>query len=625
MNLVSISKKIILAGLLSTFSATIQAGWLPQWISNACPDISTKNTTYIGLGALALAGTGLAGYLWYKKCYTPTTSEPKNIQQDPQASITSVPKKDKGKEKSNDILTHTIFPHFKVWLEACEKLPFFQLITDETFSRDEYYRQNPDHKEGDRLESDKYHDPRNDKTSLELAELDQALTTYFHLNQNDILFNDPHCWVNNELPQKLINSLPADESPVFEPYVQKLVVPHNSKIAFFGDIHGDIHSLNSFLQQLQERGCLDGFEITDPTFYMVFLGDYTDRGWYGAEVIYTILRLKCVNPHNVILVRGNHEQLQEKSVFYKQLCCKFENHTASSSETPLPKLFEKIQKFYETLPLALYLGSGDEQHKDFILCCHGGLEIGFDPLPLLNHEQPRGYAILGPLSRLTTIRRLQLPKNEHLINVFTQANTAIKNYQDLENNILVMNKVSATPFLEPFQPEGLVTLKKSFFHKKLMPLFIGFQWNDYEVNPDHEKLKIPWFIKNHKTFGRGFTLGKTFNEVALALQSDESNTVHGVFRAHQHSPSPEDPMMQRILNTDGHDHDCNAGVGKLWIPSNSKPKHEHSLWDNIVCTFNVCPHTVYQQAGFTSATYGLLTLGTGYQEWKLEIITQKMF
>lgn len=102
-------------------------------------------------------------------------------------------------------------------------------------------------------------------------------------------------------------SLP--EQP-FEPVAQKLIVPAGSIIAFHGDLHGDVHSVIEFIEHLKDKKYMDAddpFKIAKDNFYMIFLGDYVDRGWHGSEVMYTITRLKVENPNQVFLVRGNHE------------------------------------------------------------------------------------------------------------------------------------------------------------------------------------------------------------------------------------------------------------------------------------------------------------------------------
>ena len=96
----------------------------------------------------------------------------------------------------------------------------------------------------------------------------------------------------------------------FQPFAQKLQVPSGSEVVFHGDFHGDIHSFIAMLDSLNQAGTLDGFRLAKPNRYMVFLGDYTDRGNYGIEVLYTLLRLKLANPDRVFMARGNHEDVQ---------------------------------------------------------------------------------------------------------------------------------------------------------------------------------------------------------------------------------------------------------------------------------------------------------------------------
>ncbi len=70
-----------------------------------------------------------------------------------------------------------------------------------------------------------------------------------------------------------------------------------------GDLHGDLESLVHILKasQFMEKAAHDADVL------LVFLGDYGDRGPYSPEVYYLVLKLKQLFPHQVVLMRGNHE------------------------------------------------------------------------------------------------------------------------------------------------------------------------------------------------------------------------------------------------------------------------------------------------------------------------------
>jgi protein phosphatase len=70
-----------------------------------------------------------------------------------------------------------------------------------------------------------------------------------------------------------------------------------------GDIHGDLESLGYILKNSGfMKKTSEGEEI-----FLVFLGDYGDRGFYSPEVYYVVLKLKEMFPENIVLMRGNHE------------------------------------------------------------------------------------------------------------------------------------------------------------------------------------------------------------------------------------------------------------------------------------------------------------------------------
>ena len=194
---------------------------------------------------------------------------------------------------------------------------------------------------------------------------------YNHLaNQSQWLFpprtslvNGEDAWKNIFHEKVLVDDNGALTKTVRSPhaYIQKLVVAPNSNVIIMGDIHGSIHSLNRNLDKLihQDRVLRDDFMLADNT-YMIFLGDYTDRGRHGLEVWITLMKLYCTNPGKVVILRGNHENMAAATA----------NYFIQEAQQKLPadKQFwwrRSFDKVFGYLPRALLLGCGN----NFVLCC----------------------------------------------------------------------------------------------------------------------------------------------------------------------------------------------------------------------------------------------------------------
>jgi hypothetical protein len=67
------------------------------------------------------------------------------------------------------------------------------------------------------------------------------------------------------------------------------------RIIVFGDIHGDLEVLQA------------GLEIATNNDFVIFLGDFADRGPEGVEVIDTVNRYITENAVRSIGIKGNHE------------------------------------------------------------------------------------------------------------------------------------------------------------------------------------------------------------------------------------------------------------------------------------------------------------------------------
>lgn len=193
-----------------------------------------------------------------------------------------------------------------------------------------------------------------------------ALDT-FSIHMQTGSFNNPRAWLDHKAPTTDIYNLnQTTQRPIF---VQQKTFSVGDKIIPIGDRHGDVHGLLTTIADYIDP---DSWRIKDPRVHFLFLGDYTDRGIYGYESIFTLLSLKNANPHQVFLIRGNHED--------KNICSHYGFTEELASKGISPKTINKIFNFFELLPSALYFGSS----TDYMQGCHGGIELSYNPQHLRN-------------------------------------------------------------------------------------------------------------------------------------------------------------------------------------------------------------------------------------------------
>ena len=361
---------------------------------------------------------------------------------------------------------------------------------------------------------------------------------------------------------------------VFQPYVQKLTLSPDDEVIFHGDIHGDIHSLLSSLNKLEAMGYLkkDSFELRSPQTYLVFLGDYVDKGYYGVEVMYTLLRLKIANPDHVILVRGNHEDFAQPSDAHHS----FGLELASKFGSNIQEMRAMITRFYNFMPVALYLGYGN----NYIQCCHGGIEHGYQPHDLLHGTAQ--FDLVGELERKKCLKH----HDYRIGKMISQSKYDKKIWLNNSLNI-------------DFTPASMQ-----------LPFPLGFVWFDFvKFGPSQ------WNPK------RGLAANEEFTKAVLHYQNRKSEIkVKGIFRAHQHegnnnSSNPVNLMSELVAS---------KGVYKLWRPI--EIGQNRSMKDGIVWTFNVSPDSSYGMFhNYTFNAFAVLKIATEYDDWKLQVFnTQKV-
>jgi protein phosphatase len=138
-------------------------------------------------------------------------------------------------------------------------------------------------------------------------------------------------------------------------------LPQNGNATIIGDIHGDLESLSSILIKSKFP--------ENENDYLIFLGDYGDRGINSAEVYYVVLSLKKDFEKNVILIRGNHEFPVGLEAYPHDLpyflIKKFGNDGI--------KIYEKIRELFD-----YFLNAAILENKYIFL--HGGLPVNLNSL-----------------------------------------------------------------------------------------------------------------------------------------------------------------------------------------------------------------------------------------------------
>ncbi len=161
---------------------------------------------------------------------------------------------------------------------------------------------------------------------------------------------------NNYIVQKL--TLNAEKEPV---------------VKFMTDIHGYAKPLVNIMEIWQKEGFIDKknpFKIKKKNGYIVFLGDYTDRGKRGMEVLSIVMQLYLNNPDQVVVIRGNHED------------CSINSSYGFANEFKTNVNEKNIQNMYNTLTCMCYLTWEDKA----ILCTHGGPDLRYNAKNLLANK-----------------------------------------------------------------------------------------------------------------------------------------------------------------------------------------------------------------------------------------------
>jgi len=264
-----------------------------------------------------------------------------------------------------------------------------------------------------------------------------------------------------------------------------------------------------------------------------------------------------------------------------------------------------INGFYNLLPIGMYLGSGSH----YFLCCHGGIDICYDPKPFIASEHARfDWITDGKYDPVPMLRFLGDKDRSKIAAELCKRCPVLGDHIHRKSLVPCISDIFVTPekrydFLAAAKLNPVVcargTLLGKFFLNKIgnAPVELsqtGFAWSDFIIK-EHGFLNL-------KTACRP-SYGRKLSKKVFAFQS-----ICGVFRAHQHNGE----MMAR-LRLDG-------GITVLWDYDNAEDMVR--LGQNAVCTFQLANSSGVTKIMYGEALpydiFGLLTVGQQPEAWTLE-------
>ena len=343
-------------------------------------------------------------------------------------------------------------------------------------------------------------------------------------------------------------------------YIQKQVIEPGNTVNITGDIHGSIHSLIRILDDTLSK-------LKNDTKF-VFLGDYTDRGLFGAEVLALLMCLKIVCWNNVFLIRGNHESYEmnlqggwdipnNEGAFKKELEAKYGLENGN-------KLLLHFNELYRRLPMAVYMGTNQNTWVQF---CHGGLQPGLNPQEFLANSND--------------IQGLEFPGNfSSYMNGFVWGDFYLRNNQIIQD---VSSRGNVLDFIQNIS--------------NVMSL------NPAQRSP--ECTNVNAIFRGHQHAVCGFKMFPKYFDASLSKKSSPLGLM----------PIPWHEVMERECNSS----DDNLVCEKV----RDQDGDEHVKWKIRICRFTpIFTFSTATEHGIVDETYyGILHTAENFTDWLLEPVS----
>jgi serine/threonine protein phosphatase 1 len=163
-------------------------------------------------------------------------------------------------------------------------------------------------------------------------------------------------------------------------------LPKNTRVYAVGDIHGSLNLLKKLLDEIvfHEKPLKPKENL-----YLVFLGDYIDRGLNSKKVIKTLLK-GLPKPFTPIFLKGNHEQMMLDALLEdnKNASADFDHWCYNGGKETMISYGVNCDHDYELIKKNFSLALEKTGHKDFFInlrtswsmgayfFCHAGIRPG---------------------------------------------------------------------------------------------------------------------------------------------------------------------------------------------------------------------------------------------------------
>lgn len=246
-----------------------------------------------------------------------------------------------------------------------------------------------------------------DDFSLQLSEQVELLCEVSRIHRKEAAKNFGALLQCNHSFKDVFHTLHCEKSHIQTLYAAYRIyaIPEiaNARFVIVGDTHADSIAVKEILVSTEFFARIERGEKV----FLIFLGDYVDRGHDPFGLLDWILALKFLFPLNVILLKGNHEggYIENNGVVKTPYRIPEEENSMDyfppflrRIEQQNPHIVSPIVKeyfaFFEGLSIIAAVQSGDK----VFFCCHGGI-----PRPnLLAQSKEQWFEHLTSLVSLTS-------------------------------------------------------------------------------------------------------------------------------------------------------------------------------------------------------------------------------